>query len=294
MPTSAPRALLEPDALRSALAAADPPLVVDVRWSLSGSDRDGYLAGHIPGAVFCDLDTELAEPPGDGGRHPLPSTERLLGMMRRLGIRPGREVVVHDGGAGGAAARAWWCLRWAGHEQVRVLDGGFAAWAEAGGPVERGDVAPVPTQDAVVRPGGLPVVEADEILAGLPGLLLDARAAARFRGEVEPVDPVAGHIPGAVSCPTTAVQGPDGRYLPPVLLREVLLGGHAADDGPHRAAKGPAGRDDVPPLAAYCGSGVTASQLVLAGHDAGLTVALYPGSWSHWVRDPARPVASGA
>jgi thiosulfate/3-mercaptopyruvate sulfurtransferase len=274
-------ALIAPESLLSELAAGPPPerpLLVDVRWALSGSDREAYRAGHLPGAVFCDLDAELAEAPGDGGRHPLPAPERLAAMMRRLGIAPGRHVVVYDGGQGGAAARAWWCLRWVGHEDVRVLDGGLAAWVAAGGPVEAGDVVPTPTADVRVNPGAMPVVTVDEVLRGLPGRLLDARAAERFRGEVEPVDPVAGHVPGAVSCPTTAVQGSDGRYLPPVQVREVLLGGAAADE----------------PLTAYCGSGVTASQLVLAGHDAGLDVALYPGSWSHWVRDPSRPVATGA
>lgn len=261
---------------------AVPPLVVDVRWALAGSDRAGYLAGHVPGAVFADLDAELAQPPGDGGRHPLPTAEQLGGLMRRLGITPGREVVVMDGGAGGAAARAWWCLRWAGHEAVRVLDGGLAGWLAVGGMLETGEVEPVPVPDDVevpVRLGSMPTHTVDEVLAGTVGALLDARAAERFRGEVEPVDPVAGHIPGARNVPTSSLQGPDGRYLEPLELRDRLLADVA---------------EDATEVTAYCGSGVTAAQLVLAGHDAGLSIALYPGSWSHWVRDPARPVATGA
>ncbi|WP_250446788.1 sulfurtransferase, partial [Actinotalea sp. C106] len=193
-----------------------------------------------------------------------------------------RPVVAYDGVAGAAAARAWWCLRWAGHDEVRVLDGGLAAWVRAGGPVEVGEVAP-PEDEAggssSSAPGErstMPVVTAED-LAGRSGALLDARSAERFRGEVEPVDPVAGHVPGAISCPTTAVQGADGRYLPPDQLRAVLA--PLVGDGPG---------------AAYCGSGVTASQLVLAAHEVGIELALYPGSWSHWIRDPRRPVATGS
>ncbi len=273
------RALVQADALRAELAerADEPrPLVVDVRWSLAGADRAGYTAGHVPGAVFCDLDTELAGPPGEGGRHPLPSPEQMAALLRRLGITAGRRVVVLDGGAGAAAARAWWCLRWVGHEDVQVLDGGLAAWVAAGGPVEQGDVEPVPAEDVVVHAGSMPTVTAEQVLHRTVGRLLDARAPERFRGEVEPVDPVAGHIPGAVSCWTGSLQTPDGRYLPREEVRDLLLGA-----------------DEVADVTAYCGSGVTASQLVLLGHEVGLEVALYPGSWSHWVRDPARPVATG-
>ena len=274
------RALVEAPELSSLLASVTPPLVLDVRWSLAGSDLPGYAAGHVPGAVFCDLDADLAAPPGEGGRHPLPSAEALSGTLRRLGVAPGRTVVVYDDAAGASAARAWWCLRWAGHADVRVLDGGLAAWRAAGGPLEVGVVAPVPHDAAVARLGGMAVATVDDVVAGRAGTLLDARAAERYRGEVEPVDPVAGHIPGAVSCPTTLLQRPDGRYRPAPELRALLAGliGSSAPDGP---------------VTAYCGSGVTASQIVLAAHDAGLDLALYPGSWSHWVRDPARPVATG-
>ncbi|MCB2174341.1 MAG: sulfurtransferase [Actinomycetales bacterium] len=279
-----PRALVQPEALLAELGGPEPPLVVDVRWSLAGADRAGYLAGHLPGAVFCDLDADLAAPPGDGGRHPLPSVDRLATMMRRLGIGPSRDVVVLDGGAGGAAARAWWCLRWVGHERVRVLDGGLAAWVAVGGPLESGEVTPVPAHDVVVRPGSMRTVEAADVLAGTAGTLLDARAPERFRGDVEPIDPVAGHIPGAVDVPTAALQGADGRYLAPDEARAVLLAGVAGAAGGARVA---------PALAAYCGSGVTAAQLVLVGHDVGVDVALYPGSWSHWIQDPGHPIATG-
>ena len=270
------RALVQPDALLAELATDPAVLVVDVRWTLAGADRGGYVAGHVPGAVFCDLDADLAGPPGEGGRHPLPTAEQMRDLMARLGIDPERRVVVLDGGAGAAAARAWWCLRWAGHQDVRALDGGLAAWLAVGGPVEEGEVTPVPSEDVVVHTGAMPTVTADEVQHHRVGRLLDARAPERFRGESEPVDPVAGHIPGAVSCWTGSLQGPDGRYLPREQLRDALLG-----------------HDEVVDLTAYCGSGVTASQLVLAGHEAGLEVALYPGSWSQWVRDESRPVATG-
>lgn len=287
MPAPTP-ALIQPDELLASLTGSPDdalPLLVDVRWALAGADRVGYAGGHLPGAVFCDLDADLASSPGDGGRHPLPTPAQLAATMLRLGISPGRPVVVYDGGAGGAAARAWWCLRWVGHEDTRVLDGGLAAWLAAGGTVEAGDVSPTPTDVVVVREGSMPVVSVEQVLAGGVGRLLDARAGERYRGEVEPVDPVAGHIPGAESCPTTSLQGADGRYLPKDRLRDVLLGG--AGDESESAA------DGAPAITAYCGSGVTAAQLVLAGHDAGLDIALYPGSWSHWVRDPSRPVATG-
>lgn len=255
---------------------APPPLLLDVRWVLAGSDRAGYEAGHLPGAVFLDLDRELASPPGEGGRHPLPSPEDLEATFRRLGVGPDRDVVVYDGGVGAAAARAWWVLRWGGHERVHVLDGGLPAWVAACGAVESGDVVPVPAPDAVVRPGGLPVLTADDVLAG-GRVLLDARAAERFRGEVEPIDPVAGHVPGAVNVPTSALLAGDGRYLPPARLRAVLTAGVWAEGE----------------VGAYCGSGVTAAQLVLALHEVGVVAALYAGSWSEWVRDPSRPVAVG-
>ncbi|WP_324651761.1 sulfurtransferase [Georgenia sp. H159] len=276
-------ALVTADHLRSELER-DAPLLLDVRWTLAGPDRAGYLAGHLPGAVFCDLDADLAGPPGAGGRHPLPDPTSLTESFRRLGVGPGTSVVVYDGGVAAAAARAWWCLRWIGHDDVRVLDGGLPAWVAAGGDLADGEVvpeaalAPSSSSDDDPPPPGMPTVDADELTADSSGVLLDARAPERFRGEAEPVDPVAGHIPGARSLPTARLLDPDGRYLPAPVLRELL---------------GSVGADGTQPVAAYCGSGVTAAQLVLAAHEAGVEAALYPGSWSHWITDPSRPVATG-
>jgi thiosulfate/3-mercaptopyruvate sulfurtransferase len=252
------------------------PLLVDVRWSLDGPDRAGYETGHLPGAVFCDLDADLAAPPGDGGRHPLPSATQLTAVMQRLGITDDREVVVYDGGNALPAARAWWCLRWAGHDRVRVLDGGLLAWVAAGGELESGNVSPARAPHARAHIGAMPTVSANDVAAGAVGMLVDVRTAQRYRGDNEPIDPVAGHIPGAVSCPISTVMSDDGRYLPPAQLRTVV-----------------APLLDAPVVTAYCGSGVTAAQMVLALHEAGIEAALYPGSWSEWIRDPARPVATG-
>jgi thiosulfate/3-mercaptopyruvate sulfurtransferase len=270
-------ALVQAGDLVQQLGGSRPPLLVDVRWSLDGPDRAGYDIGHLPGAVFCDLDADLAAPPGDGGRHPLPSEAQLTAALRRLGVADDRDVVVYDGGNGLPAARAWWCLRWAGHDRVRVLDGGVLAWVSGGGELESGDVRPVPAPDARARIGGMPTVSARDVAAGAAGPLVDVRTAERYRGDSEPVDPVAGHIPGAVSCPISTVMADDGRYLPPERLRSAL-----------------APFLDAPVVTAYCGSGVTAAQLVLALHEAGADAALYPGSWSEWIRDPTRPVATGA
>ena len=279
-------ALVDVDELRELVSGGDAvrPLLLDVRWTLAGADLAAYRAAHIPGAVFCDLDTDLAGPAGEGGRHPLPDPGALTDTLRRLGVSPDREVVAYDAATSLAASRAWWCLRWAGHHRVRVLDGGFAAWVRAGLPTQDGDVAPVPAPEAVAVPGGMPVRDVDEVAAGATSqVLLDARAAERFRGEVEPIDPVAGHIPGATSCPVTGLLRDDGRFLPrdelELALREVL-------DTQPRAEGGSS-------VVAYCGSGITAAQLVLALGEVGVEAALYPGSWSQWVRNPSRPVATG-
>jgi thiosulfate/3-mercaptopyruvate sulfurtransferase len=260
---------------------ADPPTVLDVRWTLTGGGRAAYDAGHLPGAVFLDLDADLAGQPGTGGRHPLPDQEKLQAVLRRSGVRAGHPVIVYDAGGApptGAAARAWWILRWAGLADVRVLDGGYAAWVAAGGPVTQAEPTPAPG-DVTVEAGRLPVVDAagaQAVAAG--GVLLDARVPARFRGETEPVDPIAGHIPGARNLPAAETVDASGRLHPPVLLR-----GRFSDLGV---------RDDQP-LAAYCGSGVTAAQTVLALTVAGFRPALYAGSWSEWITDPSRPVATG-
>ncbi|MDF5755403.1 sulfurtransferase [Spongiactinospora sp. TRM90649] len=269
-------------ALTGLSGSGRPPAVLDVRWRLAGPPGiDSYSEGHVPGAVFCDLDADLAEPPappGPGGRHPLPSAARFQAAMRRLGVSAARPVVVYDDADSTAAARAWWTLRYFGHPDVRVLDGGLRAWAAIGLPVETS--APVVEPgDFTARPGGMPVLSADEAGA-LPanGVLLDARAAERYRGEVEPVDPVAGHIPGAVSAPTSANVDESGRFLAAGRLRERF-----AALGVSSSVK----------TGAYCGSGVTAAHEVLALELAGIPAALYPGSWSDWITSPDRPIATG-
>lgn len=270
--------------LAGLLASPRPPTVLDLRWSLAGPPVSQlYAAGHVPGAVAADLDTDLSAPPGAGGRHPLPAPDHLQSALRRFGVRAGHPVVAYDQSDGSIAARIWWLLRWAGHDQVSVLDGGFAAWCADGHPVsvEQPHVEP---GDVVVRPGQLPVLDADEAARlAATGVLLDARAPQRYLGETEPVDPRAGHIPGARNAPTTGHVGPDGRWLPPATLaaRFAAIGATAAT-----------------PVGAYCGSGVSAASVVLALELAGVTdprrpAALYAGSWSHWCTDPDRPVATG-
>ena len=256
-------------------------VVIDVRWTLTtaGQQQPGpaeYAAGHVPGAFFVDLDTELAAPPGEGGRHPLPEPAIIEGTLRRCGVSERTKVVVYDGRESYAAARAWWVFRWAGLEHVRVLDGGFAAWVRAGLPVST-EVPAARHGGFVARPGSMPTVDAHAAAeVARSGLLLDARAPERYAGEQEPIDPVAGHIPGAVSAPTAAWLAGDGTF-------RADLAAHAAEVlGEHKG-----------PVAAYCGSGVTAAHAVLALAESGVDAALYPGSWSEWIRDPRRPVASG-
>jgi thiosulfate/3-mercaptopyruvate sulfurtransferase len=256
-------------------------VLLDVRWAL-GDDRgrERYLEGHLPGAVFVDLDTELAGPASPAeGRHPLPSLQALQAAARRWGVSTDSRVLVYDDGPGLAAARAWWLLRWGGLSAVLLLDGGLAAWTAAGGPIETGDVVPEPG-DVELTGGAMPVLDADAA-AALPtegGLLLDARAAKRFRGEVEPIDPRAGHVPGAVSAPTTGNVDVNGEFLPAAVLRERF------------AALG--ARPGVP-VGVYCGSGITAAHEVAALAVADIDAHLWPGSWSQWSADPDRPVATG-
>jgi thiosulfate/3-mercaptopyruvate sulfurtransferase len=274
--------LIDVAALVQELAGPGRPALLDVRWRVGGPPgRGDYLAGHLPGAAFVDLDRDLAGRPGTGGRHPLPGAGAFQAAMRRAGVGDGRAVVVYDADDSLAAARAWWTLRYYGHGQVRVLDGGYRAWAAAGEPVAGGPGA-VTAGDFTARPGHLPLLGADAAaaLAGA-GRLLDARAAERYRGEVEPIDPVAGHIPGAVSMPTAGNVTASGHFRSAAQLRErFAVLGIVADPGP--AAVG-----------VYCGSGVTAAHEVLALDIAGIPAALYIGSWSHWVTDPAHPVATG-
>jgi thiosulfate/3-mercaptopyruvate sulfurtransferase len=257
----------------SAVAAT----ILDVRWQLAtGADRQAYLEGHIPGAVFVDLDRQLADPPSERGRHPLPSPERFGEEMRAAGVSASREVFVYDAANSTAAARAWWLLRYFGHRQVAVLDGGLAAWVAAGNPLESGELAPEPG-DFTPHAGGMAVVGAEQAAqVAVDGILLDARVPERFSGLLEPVDPIAGHIPGARNRPATENVDPTGRFLDAAELR--------------RRFESTGVRHGVP-VAAYCGSGVTATHELLALELAGYDGALYPGSWSEWITDPARPVA---
>ena len=279
-------ALISAAELQTALAGDDPPVVLDVRWSLGGPDgAQEHARGHLPGAVYVDLPTQLSRPPAAGeGRHPLPDPAALQEVLRAAGVRAGTRVVVHDAATSTSAARGWWVLRWAGLGDVRVLDGGLAAWTAAGGALTREPSRPRPG-DVVVRAGSLPVLDADAAAAtARTGTLLDARAPERYRGEVEPVDPVGGHVPGALNLPTTGHVDAGGRFLAPEVLRArfAALGIDPGDPGVPGAAVG-----------AYCGSGVTAAHTLLALHLAGVEATLYPGSWSQWVTDPARPVATG-
>ncbi len=269
------------------LAPEDAPALVgtatflDVRYQLGRTDgREQYLAGHVPGAAYVDLGTDLADPVGDGseGRHPLPDPDRFAAAMRACGVRQDRPVVVYDAVGGTSAARAWWLLVHHGHPDVRILDGGWPAYVETGGAVALGEEAPEPG-DFTAGPGRLPVLDADTAAdLARRGVLIDARAAERFRGETEPVDPVAGHIPGAVNVPTSA-NLVSGRFAALDQLRATYAEVGALEDG---VAVG-----------AYCGSGVTAAHDVFALRLLGVDAALYPGSWSAWVSDPSRPVAAG-
>lgn len=281
------RALGAPTAQpRSSAKAPVPPVVFDVRWRLGAAQPvtpgiESYRAGHIPGAIFLDLDRELCGPPGPGGRHPLPEASRFQEVMRRAGVSAGRLVVTYDDADATAAARAWWTLRYFGHDAVQVLDGGYQAWTAAAQPVERRvrRTTADGRGDFTAVAGGMPALDADEAARlARYGVLLDARAAERYRGEVEPVDPVAGHIPGAVSAPATDNVTEDGHFKNPAELRAHFVSLGASPE----ALAG-----------VYCGSGVTAAQEVLALSLAGIPAALYVGSWSQWVADPRRQVTVG-
>jgi thiosulfate/3-mercaptopyruvate sulfurtransferase len=277
-------AIISASDLANDLTGANPSVLLDVRWQLTAAKAAGeppydgraeYETGHLPGAVFVDLDRELASAPGEGGRHPLPDLAHFGAAMRRAGVSSGVPVVVYDGGQGWAAARAWWLLRWTGHPDVRVLDGGLPAWE---GPLEKS--VPTPAEgDFVPEPRAAGLLDADAAAElARSGMLLDARAGERYRGEVEPIDPVAGHIPGAVSAPTTENVRADGRFLPAQVLRERFKGlGVSAGSR----------------VGVYCGSGVSAAHEVLALAVAGIPAELYVGSWSEWSSDPDRPVAVG-
>ena len=256
--------------------------LLDVRWTVMAPDgRPAYLAGHLPGAVFVDLDADLADHSATGrGRHPLPTPQALQASARRWGLNDGDAVVVYDDWNGQAAARGWWLLRAAGVSNVRILDGGWAAWQRSGGPVATEEVVPAAGDITITSLHGLAAVDADTVAAQAQSpdnLVFDARAAARYRGDEEPLDPRAGHIPGAVSAPTAENLTADGTFKPVAELRERFekLGAGAA------------------PVTVYCGSGVTATHQIAALAIAGYDAALYPGSWSEWSSDPQRPVATG-
>jgi thiosulfate/3-mercaptopyruvate sulfurtransferase len=280
--------LLDPATLLAARSGEHPPAVLDVRWHLTdppGAGRERYREGHLPGARFLDLEAVLTRHSDDprDGRHPLPDPHELAQHLAALGVGPGDEAVVYDEPGSFAADRAWWVLRWAG-VRARVLDGGLTAWTDAGMPLERGD-GPPPRDEAAssrsgaaVTTGERPTLDVDAA-AALPahGTLVDVRAAERFRGEVEPLDPRAGHIPGAVNAPAAALFAADGR-LP--------------DDDTIRGALRPA-LDGDGPVGVYCGSGVSATRALLALAVLEVDASLFPGSWSAWSNDPDRPVATG-
>lgn len=256
------------------------PVLLDVRWKLGDPDgHSRYLEGHIPGAVYVDMRADLASVPSAiSGRHPLPSLEAFQDAARSWGIRGDSTVVAYDDDGGLAAARAWWLLRWAGMTTVHLLDGGLAGWRRAGHALQTAPPEPAPG-DVVLSRGHLPVLDLDDAarLAQV-GALLDARSGERFRGEVEPIDPRAGHIPGAISAPTADNLQADGTFASPTELRARF-----EDLGVDAAAQ----------VGVYCGSGVTAAHEVAALAIAGFEASLCPGSWSQWCADPARPVATG-
>ena len=278
--------LISANELHNRLAREDArPLVLDVRWMLGDPHgREHYVERRVPGSVYVDLNTDLAAPPSPlQGRHPLPSPEDFQAAARRWGLREGQSVVVLDDNGGMAAARAWWLLRWAGHEDVRILDGGLKSWTEADYQADgQNDPLPAPEPgDVRLGSGHMPTLDTDAA-AAFPrqGVLIDARASERYRGEQEPVDPRAGHIPGAVNVPTGENLEENGKFKNPRQLRARF-----------EALGVVAGKPDA--VAAYCGSGVTAAHEVAALAVAGIHAALYPGSWSQWSNHPELPVATG-
>jgi len=277
--------LIEVDELASRLSD-DPPTIIDCRFDLMNPDsgHKGYLAGHIPGAVYANLDTDLAAPvEASTGRHPLPDAEILACTFRRLGVSRDTPVVVYDTAAGAMAARAWWSLRWLGHKDVRLLDGGLPAWEAAKLPLEDGAVAVEPG-DFTADPLEGFLLTTSEVLAGIEGdgdlLLIDARDAARFRGEVEPIDAMAGHIPGTRNLPFTEALNEKGTFK--------------RQEGLEALWRGVLGDSKDAAWSVMCGSGVTACHLAISALLAGYREPrVYVGSWSEWIRDPDRPVATG-
>ena len=274
--------------LLASMAGATPPVVLDCGFELSdtAAGERAWRAGHLPGALYVHLERDLAGDPHDAagrfrGRHPLPEREALAQRLGLLGITPATPVVCYDAQGGMYAARAWWLLRWMGHAEVAVLDGGVAAWRAAGGAWTSDSVAPRPAPPYPATAPALPTIDADALQARLGRVrLIDARGAERFRGEVEPLDRAAGHIPGARNRPFKDNLAADGRFKNADALRTEwapLLAGEEASQ-----------------VVQQCGSGVTACHNLLALAHAGLgDSVLYPGSWSEWAADPARPQAKG-
>lgn len=286
MPPVPPSPLISAEALLARLGTPMWPVLLDCGFDLMDPEAGerAWTTGHLPGAHYAHLDRDLSGPKTargalDGGRHPLPTRDALAVTLGRWGIGPDTPVVAYDAQGGPFAARAWWLLRWMGHRDVAVLDGGISAWQAAGGPLEAGGPAGSAQPPYPASAPGMPTVDAAQLLRS-PGELrvVDARAGERFRGEVEPLDAQAGHIPGARHRFFKDNLGADGRFLPADTLREAF------------------GRLGVAPaqVVHQCGSGVTACHNLLAMEAAGLHgAALYPGSWSEWSADPARPVARG-
>jgi thiosulfate/3-mercaptopyruvate sulfurtransferase len=269
--------------LAARIDAGDPLTILDVRWRLDDPDgHAAYLQGHLPGAVYVSLEDELSDHTISGrGRHPLPSGRSLEAAARRWGIRQGDLVVVYDDWNRAGSARAWWVLTAAGLDKVRILDGGLPAWRSAGRNLETGAIERQPG-NVTVPQGDLYAGARSTLTAEQSGAdtvtLLDARAPERFRGDVEPLDPVAGHIPGAKNLPSGAVLASDGTFIGDLALAQLL-----SDRDVDRHGR----------IGVYCGSGVTAAITIAALAAAGRDAALYPGSWSEWCSDPTRPVARG-
>jgi thiosulfate/3-mercaptopyruvate sulfurtransferase len=277
------RSVISASDLLSKLGSVD-LRIVDCRFDLmaTGKGYEDFLAGHIPGSVYANLDRDLSGPiRNDSGRHPLPDAQTFVHTLGRWGISNHSQVIVYDHGSGAVAARLWWMLRWLGHVDVAVLNGGIAAWTRTGGPMERAEVRPEKAQ-FTPHPDAASVVDTAELLRSSQGItLIDARDRIRFQGLSEPIDAVAGHIPGARNLPFSELLAADGQLLAAEGLRDRL--------------HGVLGDAVAGPWAAMCGSGVTACHLALAAEIAGIAAPrLYVGSWSEWIRDPARPVATGA
>jgi thiosulfate/3-mercaptopyruvate sulfurtransferase len=285
--------LITAEALQNLMAQGTPLKIFDCSFDLTRASlgRQQYLDSHLPGALYADLDTDLsdkrpdAQPrPASGGRHPLPNRERFAHWLRHAGLNPGMQVVVYDRQGSGFCGRLWWMLKWTGHEAVAVLDGGLQAWQAGGGPLESGPgPGPMPVGQFVAGPALAELITVEQVaeqLGQARQTVVDARAEPRFRGETEPLDPVAGHIPGALNRPYTLNMNADGRFKPADQLRQEFL-----------ALLGPRPPGSV---VHQCGSGVTATANLLAMEIAGLGRArLFAGSWSQWCSDPARPVERG-